>query len=116
MDPITGLAVGRITIGALSLLSPTLTAKMFLLDPGANPQLGLMTRLFGSREIALGAITLATSGVARRSLVQVGVAVDGADVLAGLAAMASGSVPKTTGLVFSAVAAGAVAAGATSLQ
>lgn len=116
MDPVTGLAVGRIALGTVSLVSPGLAAKLFLLDPKANPQLGLMTRLFGSREIALGAITLATTGTARRALVQVGVAVDGADVLAGLAATVSGSVPKTTGLLFSAVAAGAVAAGATSLQ
>ena len=116
MDPITGLAVGRISIGAIALVSPKLAAKMFLLDPQGNPQLGLMTRLFASREIALGAITLATTGTARRALVQVGVAVDGADVLAGLAATATGAVPKTTGLLFTAVAAGALAAGATSLQ
>ena len=116
MDPITGLAVGRITIGAISLLSPGLAAKLFLLDPKGNPQLGLMTRLFASREIALGAITLAATGTARRALVQVGVAVDGADVLAGIAATTSGVVPKTTGLVFTAVAAGAVAAGVSELQ
>ena len=65
MEPITGLAYGRIAIGALSLLSPSLTARLFLLDPTTNPQLSYMGRMFGSREIALGAITLASSGEAR---------------------------------------------------
>ena len=65
MDPITGLAYGRIAVGTLSLLSPTLTARLFLLDPTTNPQLSYMSRMFGSREIALGAITLASSGAAR---------------------------------------------------
>ena len=30
MDPITGLAIGRITLGAVSFLSPGLAARMFL--------------------------------------------------------------------------------------
>ena len=83
MEPITGLAYGRIAIGALSLLSPSLTARLFLLDPKTNPQLSYMGRMFGSREIALGAITLASSGEARRRLVQLGIAVDGADAYTG---------------------------------
>ncbi len=116
MDPISGLAAGRIAIGSLSMLAPRLTAKMFLLDPAANQQLPIMTRLFGSREIALGVLTLASSGAARRQLVQVGVAVDSADVFTGLAAALSGGVPKTTGLLFAAAAAGAAAAGVLGLD
>ncbi len=42
-----------------SLLSPKLAARLFLLDPKSNPQLPYLGRLFGSREIALGMITLA---------------------------------------------------------
>ena len=38
-----------------------------------------MTRLFGSREIALGAATLLASGATRRNLVLAGIAVDAAD-------------------------------------
>ena len=48
-------------------ISPSLTARLFLLDPKANPQLSYMGRMFGSREVALGAITLAASGEARRA-------------------------------------------------
>ena len=62
MEPIVGLAYGRIAVGALSLLSPSLTARLFLLDPKANPQLSYMGRMFGSREVVLGALTLASSG------------------------------------------------------
>ncbi len=116
MDTISGLAMGRMAIGTLSLISPRLAAKMFLLDPSANPQLSLVTRLFGSRELALGAITMVSSGAARKRLVTVGIAVDGADTFSGLAAAASGVLPRTAGLLFAAAAAGAVAAGVVGLD
>jgi hypothetical protein len=116
MDSITGLAYGRVTIGALSLLSPSLTARLFLLDPRTNPQLSYMGRLFGSREIALGAITLASSGAARRKLVQLGVAVDGTDTFTGVVSAANGSVPKKAGLLLAAVGAAAVVTGVLALE
>jgi hypothetical protein len=116
MNPVTGLALGRIAVGSVSLVSPGLAAKLFRLDAEVNPQLPYVTRLFGSREIALGAITLASSGAARRRLIQVGIAVDGADAFTGIAACASGAVPKKTGLLMAAVAVGAVASGVLGLQ
>jgi hypothetical protein len=116
MEPITGLAYGRIVVGALSLLSPSLAARLFLLDPKSNPQLGYMGRMFGSREVALGAITLASSGDARRRLVQLGVAVDGADAYTGIASAATGSVSKKAGLLLTVVAAAAVTTGVRELQ
>ena len=75
-----------------------------------------MTRMFGSREIALGALTLASTGEARQRLVQVGVAIDAADAFTGIAAAASGAVSKKAGVVLALVAAGAVANGVASLQ
>ena len=116
MDPVSGLAVGRIAIGTLSLVSPARAAKLFRLDSSRNPQLPYITRLFGSREIALGALTLVSSGATRRRLVGVGIAVDGADAFAGIAAATSGSVSKATGLFLAAPAIGAVAAGVAGLQ
>ena len=116
MDNVTGLAYGRIAVGTLSLLAPRLAAKAFLLDPDANPQVPFVTRLFGPREIALGALTLVASGAARRQLVQVGVAVDASDVFTGLAGAVSGAVPKKAGLLMTAVAAGAVATGVLALE
>ena len=116
MDNITGLAYGRVAIGALSLMSPSLTARLFLLDPKANPQLSYMGRMFGSREIALGAITLAASGDTRRRLVQLGVAVDGSDAVTGVVTAASGAVPKKTGLLLAAAGVAAVVTGLLELQ
>ncbi len=113
MDPISGLSIGRIVLGVVSLLAPRLAAKLMLLDSDANPQLPLVTRAFGSREIALGALTLTSSGEARERMVQTGVAVDAADVVAGIATAAKGS--KLAGLGFAAVAAGAVATGVKAL-
>ena len=116
MDPVTGLAYARVTLGTLSLLSPRLAAKIFRLDARNNPHLPYMTRLFASREVALGTITLMTTGELRRKVVQVGIGVDSADALAGVAAAASGSVSKTTGFLLAAPALGAVAAGVSGLQ
>jgi len=116
MDPITGLAYGRIAVGTLSLLSPKLAARLFFLDPGTNPQVPYVTRLFGSREVALGAITLASSGAARERLVQVGIAVDGADMVTGVAAASTGAVPKKAGILMAVLASGAVASGVLSLS
>jgi hypothetical protein len=115
MNPVTGLALGRIAIGLTALASPDLGAKLFRLDMARNPQLPYMVRLFGSREIALGALTLVTKGKARRKLVALGMAVDGADAFAGYDAMRTGSVPRSTGLFLIGPALGAVLTGAVGL-
>lgn len=115
MEPITGLAYGRIAIGALSLLSPSLTARLFWLNPTTNPQLSYMGRMFGSREVALGLITLLSTGKTRRNLVLAGLAVDAADAATGYLGIREGSVPRTTGLALIGPALGAVAAGARGL-
>jgi hypothetical protein len=115
MNPVTGLALGRIAIGAVALASPDLAGKLFRLDVQANPQLPYMSRMFGSREVALGAITLASKGAARRKLIALGIAVDGADAFAGLDALRSGSVSQSTGIGLVVPAVGAVIAGAIGL-
>ena len=111
MNPVNGLAVGRIAIGAAALASPAVAAKLFRLDHSRNPQLPYMTRLFASREIALGTITLLAKGSARRKLVALGMAIDGADGFAGYDAMKSGSVSQSVGLGLTVPALGAVVAG-----
>lgn len=114
MNPITGLGVARILIGLVSLLSPALAGRLFLLDPARNPQMEYLSRLFGSREIALGAAALATSGATRKAVVATGVAVDAADAAASALAGRNGVIGKVpaallTGLALSAVASGTVA-------
>ena len=115
MNPVTGLFLGRIVIGILCIFSPPLAAKLFRLDAEANPQLPYLSRMFGSREIALGALTLAATGSARRNLILVGIAVDGADSVAGHLAGREGYVTKTTGTFLTLPALGAVVAGVVGL-
>jgi len=115
MNPVNGLALGRIVIGATALVSPDAAAKLFRLDSASNPQLPYMSRMFGSREVALGAITLVAKGKARRKLVALGMAVDGADAFAGYDAMRTGIVPQSVGIFLTAPALGAVVAGAIGL-
>jgi len=115
MNPVTGLALGRVAIGLTALASPGMAAKLFRLDAADNPQLPYMSRMFGSREVALGAITLMAKGKARRKLVALGIAVDGADAFAGIDAMRSGSVSQSVGVGLTVPAIGAVLAGAVGL-
>jgi hypothetical protein len=115
MKPVNGLALGRIAIGLTALASPDLTGKLFRLDLARNPQLPYMSRMFGSRELALGLITLVSKGSARRKLVALGMAVDGADAFAGYDAMRTGAVEQSVGLFLTAPALGAVVAGAVGL-
>lgn len=115
MDPVTGLSLGRIAIGIGALVAPVPTAKAFGLDPANNPQLGFFGRMFGAREIALGAVTLVSRGALRRNLTLVGMAVDGADAASGAAELTSGTVPKLSAGMMIGVALGAVGAGAAAL-
>ena len=115
MNPVTGLSLGRIAIGATALAAPQLAGKLFKLDVENNRQLPYMTRMFGSREIALGVVTLVSSGAARRSLVAVGIGVDAADAYAGYEAMNDSSVDQKTGIGLVAPAVLAVAAGVVGL-
>jgi hypothetical protein len=115
MKPVNGLALGRIAIGLTALAAPDVAAKLFRLDAARNPQLPYMSRLFGSREVVLGAVTLLARGAARRKLVAVGMAVDAADGFAGYDAMRTGSVSRRVGLGLTIPAVGAVVAGAVGL-
>lgn len=116
MDSVTGLALGRVAIGSVALASPALAARLFRLDAGSNPQLPYMTRMFGSREIALGAAALATSGRARTTVALAGVGVDAADVAAGVLAARDRSVTGSVGAGLTAPAVLAVVAGLSSLR
>lgn len=115
MDPVTGLSLGRIAIGIGSIASPSLTAKMFGLSPDQNPQIGMFTRMFGVREIALGCLTLMSKGSARRTMVRAGMAVDAGDAATGAIGLARKEFPVMAGGMLIAVALGAVGSGAAAL-
>jgi hypothetical protein len=111
MNPVTGLSLGRVAVGAVALANPDLAAKTFQLDPVSNPQLPYVLRLFGVREIALGVITLLARGRGRRGVIGLGVAVDAADAATGWFALQGGTVSKKTAYTLIVPAAGAVGSG-----
>jgi hypothetical protein len=106
MNPVTGLALGRIAVGIAALAKPDLVASTM-----GQPRSTLMTQWFGSREVALGTATLLASGSARRNLVVLGMAVDGADAATAYAGIQAGQVHKQIGLGLVGVASGAVLSG-----
>ncbi|WP_205472249.1 hypothetical protein [Nocardioides sp. SYSU D00038] len=116
MNPVTGLSLGRIAVGTLALARPDLAAQALQLDARANPQLPYLSRMFGSREIAIGLATLFAKGRGRTGLVTLGIAVDAADLATGLIGPRQGEVPQRTGLALAAPAAGAVLAGVLGLR
>src|SRR5688500_7491416 len=111
-DTAKSLAIGRIALGAVALLFPTSAARLFMLKVKSNPQLPYMTRLFAAREIAVGALSLTAPESSRTTMVSLGMAIDGSDAVAGIAAARSGAVSKPVGLLLTGAALGAVAAGA----
>jgi hypothetical protein len=116
MNPVIGLSLGRIVVGVLSFAQPALAAKLFGLDIENNPQGPYLARLFGSREVALGASTLLARGKTRRNLVLAGVGVDLADAATGVLGIQDKSVPVRPGAMLVAPALGAVLAGIAGLR
>jgi hypothetical protein len=116
VNPVTGLSLGRIAVGAISFARPGLAATMFGLDVENNPQAPYLGRLFGSREIALGAVTLLARGTTRRNLILAGIGVDLADGATGVLGIQDRSVSPRTGAMLIAPAAGAVLAGFAGLR
>lgn len=111
MNPVTGLSLGRIALGAVALADPRLAGRLLNLDPVGNPQLAYVGRLFGSREVALGAATLVARGKTRRNLVLLGVLVDAADAGTGYLGIQDGTVSKQSATPLIGAAVGAVLAG-----
>jgi hypothetical protein len=116
MNPVTGLSLGRIAVGILSFLQPAVAVKVFGLDVDNNPQSPYLTRLFGSREIALGTATLLSRGSTRRNLVLAGIGVDAADAATGLLGVRDRSVPARTGALLVVPAVLAVLSGISGLR
>lgn len=114
MKPLQQLAYGRILIGVLSWVAPSFVAKVFGI--GGPTESHMPARLFGARDIALGAGTLTTTGETQRKLVQLGVLCDALDVGAAVVGKREGSLPAGPAALLGVVAASAVAIGASSLK
>ena len=111
MNPVIGLSLGRIAVGSVALANPEAAARLLQLDPVSNPQVPYVTRLFGSREVALGLVTLLARGKAQRGVIGLGVVVDSADAATGYLALQDGSASRKTALTLIGPAIGAAGAG-----
>lgn len=105
------VARGRVALGAVALLAPGLAARVMGAGGGKDAGRDLVTRIFASREIALGAGYLLSDGRGRTLWARLGVAVDSLDAVSGLKSRKAG-VPLWASAGFSAIAAGAVGLGA----
>ena len=110
------IAIGRVVVGASSYLAPNLTGRLFGLDPDGNPQASYPARLFGARDVVLGAGVLRSPKKQKVQWATAGVACDVADIGAGVMAGVRGQLPPAAAAMVSATAAGFAIAGAWLLQ
>jgi hypothetical protein len=116
MNPVIGLSLGRIAVGAVAVANPDLAARLFQLDTANNPQLPYVTRLFGVREIAIGAVTVLARGTSRRNLTVAGILVDAGDAATGYLALKDGTISRKTAFTLIGPAVGALGSGVSGLR
>src|SRR2546423_15404488 len=100
------VAIGRVVVGGGAWLAPNLSGRMFGLDPEGNPQLPYVGRLFGARDVVLGAGVLRSSRKQKDAWMTAGLACDVADVAAGARPRARGTPPPAAAALPAATAAG----------
>jgi hypothetical protein len=110
------LAALRLAIGGGAWAAPNTTGKLFGLDPVGNPQASYLARLFGVRDIVLGAGVLSTEGADRQRWLQFGIACDLADAAAGVLAGRAGVLPRWSTVLVTGTALVAAAQGAMALR
>ena len=114
-QPAQTLSTLRFAIGAGAWFTPNLSAKIFGLDPDANPQAAYLGRLFGVRDFMLGVGVRTGDTASRRLWWQVGIACDVADAAAGYLAGRNGSLPKHAAVMVTGTAIVAAGLGAAAL-
>jgi len=113
---IRGLIGLRAAIGAGAFLAPRITGRLFGLDVDGNPQAPYLARLFGARDVALAYGVAATSEATRSQWLQIGIACDLADAVAGILAGRDGELPPATAALVTGTALMAAALGVSALQ
>jgi hypothetical protein len=113
----TGRALlgARVTLGLSTLLAPRLAGKAFFLDPDANPQVPVIGRMWGIRNLTLAAGMYAATGENRAQWWRLQPVVDALDFLAIVAEWRRGAVPGPAAVLMAGTAAGATVLGALSV-
>jgi hypothetical protein len=107
--------VGRMAIGAFAVAAPGKAFAGAGLSDRANPQLPFMTRMFGVRDVVIGAGALTTSGDERRRWLQACIAADLVDAFAAAAGHRSGYLPTSGAVMLGITAMTGVALGVAAL-
>ena len=105
----------RLLVGAVSIAAPGRAFEGAGLDPRRNPQLPFMTRMFGIRDLVLGAGALGTSGGERRRWLQAALAADVIDAAAAIAGHRKGYLPTHGAIMLATTAALGTALGIAAL-
>lgn len=75
------LLAARTALGLLTLLVPRQTGRVFFVDPADNPQLPVIARMWGIRNLSLAAGMYGAIGTSRRSWWRLQPVIDGLDFL-----------------------------------
>jgi hypothetical protein len=113
VDPLVGLAAGRIVLGAWALVSPGSLVRSFGLSGG--PEHSYLTRIFGARAIALGAGYLSEPPAGRRRWHRLALFVDTSDTLTAVGHLVRRDVPTRGAAALGVLTGGYLLVGATRL-
>ena len=113
----TGRALlgARTALGISTLLAPRLAGKAFMLEPDDNPQLPVIARMWGVRNLSLAAGMYAATGGNRAQWWRLQPAVDALDFLAIATEWRRGTVPGPAAALMAGTALAATAFGALSV-
>ena len=92
------MALVRGLLGAAAYIDPDRTARARGLDPGRNTQMRYLGRVFGARDMALGAALLASTGEGRRKLLWACVGIEVLDTASALIALRTGTIGKAAAI------------------
>src|SRR3712207_2835792 len=105
------LTAMRTALGAATLLAPRLAGRAFFLDPDDNPQVAVIGRMWGIRNLMLAAGMYGATGPNRAQWWRLQPVVDALDFIAIVAEWRRSAVPGPAALVMAGTALGATALG-----
>ena len=116
LDILDQLSYGRIALGAGLMVAPSLTGRTYLGREASRPVVRFLLRVFGIRDLVVGALQLAARGDkdATRRVLVAGIACDTVDALAAYGA--KDALPNWGRRLVLVAATGAVAAGGVALS